>query len=224
MDEKITKEIQFEEVKPDCAEYENEETGAVLVEAEAEALPEHEEKSKPSFITFLLFDAVSIVSSAILVVALCFMLLFRTVGVVGSSMVPTLENGDRIVLSAFLFEPKYGDIVVTCQPSKVDYIESTLVKRIIATEGQTVDIDFDKGIVYVDGEALNEPYVNELVHDRESFYEPVTVPEGYVFVMGDNRNASTDSRDSRIGLIRKEYVMGKALFKLSPFTKLTFGE
>ena len=170
-----------------------------------------------------LFDLVSIVATSLIVVAFSFMLLFRTVGIVGSSMVPTLHDGDRIVLSAFITKPQAGDVVVTCQPSKVDYIESTLVKRIIATEGQTVDIDFDKGIVYVDGEALDEPYVNDAVHDRESFTDPVTVPEGYVFVMGDNRNASTDSRDERVGFIREDYIMGKALFRIQPFGEFKIG-
>ena len=87
----------------------------------------------------------------------------------------------------------------------------------IATEGQTVDIDFEKGVVYVDGVALDEPYTAEPTYDREDFNEPVTVPEGCVFVMGDNRNHSTDSRDNRIGFIREEYIMGRVLFRLAPF-------
>ncbi len=164
-----------------------------------------------------IFDFVSIIVSATIIVALAFVFLFRTVGVSGSSMYPTLHDGDRIILSAFNLHPHTGQIVVTCQPSKVDYIESTLVKRVIATEGQTVDIDFDRGIVYVDGEALDEPYVNELTHDIEDFTKPITVPEGYVFVMGDNRNASTDSRDARVGFIRADYILGKALFRIAPF-------
>ena len=178
---------------------------------QADAQDEKEKKSPFSFF----FDIASIVSLATIIVGLAFIFLFRTVGVEGSSMYPTLHDKDRIILSAFVIEPKTGDIVVTCQPSAFSYIESTLVKRVIATEGQSVDIDFTEGVVYVDGVALDEPYVNELTHDRESF-EPLTVPEDYVFVMGDNRNASTDSRDYRVGLIREDYIMGKALFRISP--------
>lgn len=170
-----------------------------------------------------IYDIVSIIATAFVAVAFAFIFIFRTVGVVGTSMYPTLDNGERIILSAFSFTPESGDIVVTCQPSKSTVIEDVLVKRIIATAGQTVDIDFESGTVYVDGQALDEPYVNEPTYRREDFYAPVTVPEGYVFVMGDNRNHSTDSRDSRVGLIREEYVLGEALFRMLPFGKFKIG-
>ena len=85
-----------------------------------------------------------------------------------------------------------------------------IVKRVIATEGQTVDIDFEEGVVYVDGVALDEPYVNSTTNERENFTEPVTVPEGCVFVMGDNRNRSTDSRSAAIGCVDTRYIIGKA--------------
>ncbi|MBQ2903285.1 MAG: signal peptidase I [Clostridia bacterium] len=170
-----------------------------------------------------IYEAVSIIATAVVAVAVAFTFIFRTVGVVGDSMFPTLRNGDRIILSAYNFNPAYGDIVVTCQPEDSPEVEDVLVKRIIATEGQTVDIDFDKCIVYVDGVALDEPYINEPTRDREDFTQPVTVPEGYVFVMGDNRNHSTDSRDSRIGMIREEYILGKALFRMMPFGQFKIG-
>jgi len=181
-----------------------------------------ENKNTSGFVSAV-FDVVSVLSTAIVAVAVVFMFLFRTVGVYGTSMVPTLNHLDRIVLSAFYTEPKQGDIVVTCQPNESEAIEDTLVKRIIATEGQVVDIDFNEGVVYVDGVALDEPYTNTPTNDREGFEGPVTVPEGYVFVMGDNRNGSTDSRDSRIGFIREEYIMGKALFRLVPFGDFEIG-
>ncbi|MCR5149863.1 MAG: signal peptidase I [Clostridiales bacterium] len=190
-------------------------------------VPEEEEiiapRRKQYPVSSFFFDLASILATSVIVVAVSFMLLFRTVGIVGSSMYPTLHDSDRIILSAFIIQPKSGDIIVTCQPSKVDYIESTLVKRVIATEGQTVDIDFENGIVYVDGQALDEPYVNEAVHDVESFSGPLKVPEDYVFVMGDNRNASTDSRDERVGLIREDYIMGKAIFRIQPFGQFKIG-
>lgn len=168
------------------------------------------------------FDIVSIVAGAVVAVALVFIFVFRTVSVNGDSMYPTLHNTDRIVLTAFYDEPQNGDIVVTCQPCE-EPVPDVLVKRVIATEGQTVDIDFTRGIVYVDGVALDEPYVNELTYDREDFSGEVTVPEGYVFVMGDNRNNSTDSRDDRVGFIREEYVLGKALFRIAPFGQFKIG-
>lgn len=169
------------------------------------------------------FDLTSIVATAIIAVAVSFIFIFRTVGVNGDSMKPTLHDTDRIILSAIYTEPERGDIVVTCQPNASAIIPDTLVKRVIATGGQTVDIDFNNGIVYVDGEALDEPYINDKTHDREDFSEPVTVPDGYVFVMGDNRNHSTDSRDRRVGLIREEYILGKALFRVKPFGQFKIG-
>lgn len=171
----------------------------------------------------MMFDLVSILATSVIAVAVVFIFLFRTVGVVGNSMNPTLDWGDRIILSAFDIEPKQGEIVVTCQPAKSPIIEDTLVKRVIATEGQTVDIDFEQGIVYVDGVALDEPYIKEPTHNREDFVGPLTVPEGYLFVMGDNRNGSTDSRSDLVGLIRKEYVMGKALCRIVPFGEFKIG-
>lgn len=171
-------------------------------------------------ITGTVFDLVSVFATACVAVALAFMFIFRTVGVIGTSMWPTLDTNDRIILTASYGEPEYGDIVVTCQPDSSEEIPDVLVKRVIATEGQTVDIDFEKGIVYVDGAALDEPYTAEPTWEEEDFRGPVTVPEGCVFVMGDNRNHSTDSRDNRIGFISEEYIMGRALFRLVPFGEI----
>ncbi len=174
-------------------------------------------KEERSVISFI-YDTVYMIAFAIILVALGFIFLFRTVVVDGSSMNPTLYDGNRILLTAYYDEPKYGDIVVTCRPS--DSMPDTLIKRVIATEGQTIDIDFDNGIVYIDGKALDEPYIKRPFTEREDFHGPVTVPEGYVFIMGDNRNGSTDSRDFRVGFMQEEYILGKALTKLSPFGKI----
>ncbi len=162
-------------------------------------------------------DWLQCIVSALIICILAFTFLFRVAGVIGISMVPTLEEGDRLVISRLFYTPKYGDIVVL---RKQEFKDEPLVKRVIATEGQTVDIDFDAGIVYVDGIALDEPYVNELVHRELDFTEPVTVPEGCVFVMGDNRNASSDSRDARIGFVDTRLILGKAYFRLYPLNHI----
>lgn len=158
-------------------------------------------------------DWLQCIVSALVICILVFTFICRVVGVVGSSMVPTLENGERLIISRLFYEPKYGDIVVL---RKQEFKEDPIVKRVIATEGQTVDIDFDQGIVYVDGKALDEPYVNAPVNRRLDFSEPVTVPSGCVFVMGDNRNESTDSRYAGLGCIDNRLILGKAYCRIFP--------
>lgn len=161
-------------------------------------------------------DWLQCIVSGIVICILVFTFLFRTVGVVGSSMVPTLEEGDRLIISSLFYKPKYGDIVVL---RKEQFKSEPIIKRVIATEGQTVDIDFEQGLVYVDGVALEEPYVNAPTYEMEDFDEPVTVPEGCVFVMGDNRNRSTDSRTSSIGCVDERLIIGKAYLRLTPLHK-----
>ena len=162
------------------------------------------------------FEWVQCIVSALVICILLFVFIGRTVCVIGSSMVPTLEDGDRLVISDLFFKPKYGDIVVLRKEAFADY---PIVKRVIATQGQTVDIDFNEGIVYVDGRALDEPYTNDFTHDPEDFDGQITVPEGCVFVMGDNRNRSTDSRTDSIGCVDTRFIIGKAYFRLTPFSK-----
>lgn len=148
----------------------------------------------------------------VLATVLVFTLVVRIVRVDGQSMRETLQNGDILltVNRHLAGELKAGDIVVV----KKEYFEDgkPIVKRIIATEGQTVDIDFDEGVVYVDGQALEEDYINERTYLEEGTEFPLTVPEGSIFVMGDNRNRSSDSRDSRLGTVDARYVIGKAVF------------
>ena len=155
------------------------------------------------------YDWIQCIIFALVFCVLLFVFAVRMVNVVGHSMVPTLEQNDKVVISNLFYHPKQGDIVVLRK-------QTLMEERIIATEGQTVDIDFDDGVVYVDGKALDEPYVNEPVHDRENFEGKITVPEGCVFVMGDNRNASTDSRDARLGCVDERYIMGRVYFTLFP--------
>ena len=159
------------------------------------------------------FDWVQSLVVALLICVLVFTFVIREVSVSGTSMINTLYDGDRILISNLFYTPKQGDIVVL---RKETFSSEPIVKRVIALEGQTVDIDFDAGIVYVDGQALDEPYIYEPTRRRIDFDEPVTVPEGSVFVMGDNRDGSTDSRDLRIGCVDVRLIMGKALFIAIP--------
>lgn len=153
--------------------------------------------------------------TAIVVCILIFLFAFRIVNVDGSSMVPTLHDRDKVVISRLFYTPKQGDIVVLTQKS---FSDKSIVKRVIATGGQTVDIDFDNGIVYVDGQALDEPYIAEKTYLRSDMQFPLTVDEGCIFCMGDNRNRSTDSRNSRIGIIDSRCVLGRVVIRLWPFS------
>lgn len=146
------------------------------------------------------------------------MLFLRIIVVDGPSMERTLLNGDYMLLVSNMFykEPKHGDVVVV---SKQAYDNGKpIVKRVIATEGQTVDIDFNEGVVYVDGVALDEPYTKTLTTLKEGTVFPLVVEEGKVFVMGDNRNNSKDSRSTQIGQVDKREVLGKVAFILFPGT------
>lgn len=149
-------------------------------------------------------------------IILAYSLFFRIVSVSGPSMNATLVNGDCLVLLGnFLTgEPEYGDIIVA---SKDSYDNGTpIIKRVIATEGQTVDIDFASGTVYVDGVALEENYISTPTTRSGGVTFPLTVDEGCLFVMGDNREWSKDSRSPEISLIDKREVVGRAVFLLYP--------
>ena len=162
-----------------------------------------------------LYEWVQALVGSVLAVVLVFTFVIRLIGVDGHSMVPTLQDGDRLLVlnSIWDHDYQYGDIVVL---RKDTFLEEPIVKRVIATGGQTVDIDFGEGVVYVDGTALEEDYINELTYLEEGTEFPLTVPEGAVFVMGDNRNRSSDSRDSRLGTVDTRYVIGKAVFLAFP--------
>lgn len=161
------------------------------------------------------YEWVQALVCSVLAVVVIFTFVIRLIGVDGHSMVPTLQNGDRLlVLNSMLYDDyKYGDIVVL---RKESFLTEPIVKRVIATEGQTVDIDFANGIVYVDGVALEEDYINDLTYTDEGTEFPLTVPEGSIFVMGDNRNRSDDSRNSALGTVDTRYVIGRAVFLLFP--------
>lgn len=170
-----------------------------------------------------LYEWVQALVCSVLAVVILFTFVIRLIGVDGRSMVPTLQHGDRLlVLNSMLYDDyKYGDIVVL---RKDTFMKDPIVKRVIATEGQTVDIDFSTGSVYVDGALLKEDYINELTFLEEGTEFPLTVPENSVFVMGDNRNHSSDSRDSRLGTVDERYVIGKAVFLAFPGADQYSGE
>lgn len=152
------------------------------------------------------------------VMLLIFTFIARPATVDGESMMPTLQNGERLVISNLFYEPTAGDIVVLC--GEADREEGkNLIKRIIATEGQTIDIDFEAGEVYVDGQKLDEPYILEQTYLDEGTEFPLTVPEGEIFVMGDNRNGSRDSRSLTVGTVKEEYIVGRVLFRFFPFDR-----
>ena len=134
----------------------------------------------------------------------------------GPSMDETLNDGDYLLLinNAFYNDYKRGDIIVASKDSYHD--GEPIIKRVIATEGQEVDIDFNLGVVYVDGVALDEPYINTPTNLDEGVSFPLIVDDGHLFVMGDNRNHSKDSRSPEIGLIDRREVLGKAIFLIFP--------
>ena len=150
------------------------------------------------------------------VIILVFLLLFRIVVVSGPSMNTTLAHGDYLLLvnNVFYRDPKAGDIVVASKDSFKN--GEPIIKRVIATEGQWVDIDFDEGVVYVDGTALDEPYANTPTTLYEGIDFPLMVDDGCVFVMGDNRNESKDSRSPDIGLVDTREILGKAILLVLP--------
>ena len=163
-----------------------------------------------------LYEWVQSLVGSVLVVVAIFTFVIRMMGVDGHSMLNTLQHGDRLlVVNSLLYHDyKYGDIVILRKDGVFD--DDPIVKRVIAVEGQTVDIDFAEGIVYVDGEALEEDYIREPTYTAEGTEFPLTVPEGSIFVMGDNRNGSSDSRDYRLGTVDTRYVIGKAAFLIFP--------
>ncbi len=142
----------------------------------------------------------------------------RFIGVQGDSMLPTLQNGNLVLLQSAGYTPQNGDVVVVATHAFES--DTPIIKRIIAKGGQSVAIDYATSTVYVDGEPIPEPYLGEdmvPVPDQFAGEYPITVPEGHLFIMGDNRNHSSDSRRSTIGLVDERAVLGKALWVVFPF-------
>ena len=154
---------------------------------------------------------------AAVIVGLLFGFVIMPYTIVGSSMEPTLLPDDRVIVYQLFYSPKQGDIVILSEDTGLN---ETLVKRVIALEGQTVDIDAD-GYVWVDGERYADAEGVAAIQEnwRGDMDYPVTVPEGCIFVMGDNRNASTDSRDERVGFVNADEVKGKVVLRIRPLSR-----
>lgn len=166
------------------------------------------------------FDVSKTVLFVFSIISIIFIFVIRDANVVGSSMVDTLHNNDKVILYNFMYTPKDNDIIVI---NAEDQIEKRIIKRVIATEGQTLNINYEKGEVSVDGIVLAENYVSSYTKKPNNEWSiPYVIPEGYVFVMGDNRNISLDSRDSEIGLIPVDEVIGKAIFIVYPFDRISY--
>ncbi len=178
---------------------------------EPKAQEKEEVSSKKKFVLSV-YDIVSVVMSSFVIIAIVFTFVFRLVGVDGSSMADTLHGGDWL-LTVHKSEYEYGDIVVV---TDANALSKPLIKRVIATGGQEITIDTFTDTVYVDGNPLDEPYTLEDEIDSGGIFDyPYTVPEGHLFCMGDNRNASTDSRV--IGTIDERHILGKAVVRIFPF-------
>lgn len=188
----------------------------------------HTTKKNGKNIKHEIFDWLDVLVVSVIAVVLIFTFFFRVVTIDGDSMENTLIDGEKVIISDLMYVPQQGDIVVVSRNTDNslnpnEYAEP-IIKRVIAVAGQTVDIDYEQGIVYVDGVALKESYTKTLTtlkHDMEIDF-PAYVPENCIFVMGDNRNESLDSRSKLIGengMIDTRYVLGKAVYRIYPFLK-----
>ncbi|MDD6489130.1 MAG: signal peptidase I [Clostridia bacterium] len=179
-----------------------------------ELTTQNEETEKVTPAT-MVFEWTNALITALIIVLLLLTFVFRQVTVNGTSMTDTLKNGDRLIVSNFMYTPKNNDIVVISHGN--NYSEP-IIKRVIATEGQSLSINYDTGDVVVDGVLLDEPYIKGTTKQlRNPLDIPSVIPEGYVFVMGDNREGSLDSRSTEIGLIPVQNIIGKAEFRMYPF-------
>lgn len=196
------------------------------VNSESDDTTKKEERNVKEFI----FDWLEILVHAIIAVVICFSFLFRIATIDGPSMNDTLYHGEKVIITNLFYEPKVGDIVVISRNKEnsiftMNENNTPIIKRIIALEGQTVRIDFEEGIVYVDEIALDEPYTRTPTNAKYDidFSTPQMVPEGCVFVLGDNRNESLDSRSSQIGeygMVDTRYILGHAIYRILPFDKM----
>lgn len=164
------------------------------------------------------FDWCSSVMASFVIIFIIFCFFFRVVQVSGESMLQTLQHKDWLVISSF-GDIEFGDIVVATPP---EYDGGPVIKRVIGTGGDEIYIDFERGEVLVNGKVLDEPYINTPTNVKYDVEFPVRVPEGCVFLMGDNRNGSLDSRSTKIGIVDEEYILGRVVIRLLPMKKIDY--
>ena len=193
------------------------------MEDKVEILENEQQKPKTSKGKLEVFDWLEIIVASVIIVTFLFTFVFKVIIISGDSMLNTLHNGERIIISNLFYTPERGDIVVISRnaDNSTEYQnnETCIIKRVIATEGQTVNII--NGRVYVDNELLSEDYIQGQTFNIYNAKFPQTVPENCVFVLGDNREHSRDSRDSYgVGMVEKKTIIGRALFRLFPFNNI----
>lgn len=167
------------------------------------------------------FDWIQYLLFAIAIVVVCLTFIFRLVDVDGSSMYDTLSSGDKVIVTNLFYKPQNGDIVVISHGASYNH---PIIKRVIATEGQTVKVDYENDRIIVDGIVLEESYIDDSTYGGNigDNVIPEVVPEGQIFVMGDNRKVSMDSRSTEIGLIDVDNVIGKAQIVAFPLNNFGY--